>query len=233
MPHDDDKDDFYEKQKLLPRIMGTLGLLVAVAAGASCWFPPYDRWTLYIALAAIAISTMGFGLSMSRYRLGLAMPVLGLIASFAAMGLPIVLPSFGKLAPQHYLDRANKENEQKAAAEAEEQRRGLLSVEALRLTGSKDALAPEVAYKLINRTGKTIKQISGSLQFTDRNHRPLGGLALNLMGPYGPNAVIDGKNEWTMDDAMQSAIADNHFIAEYRANQVVYTDGTSKNYNER
>lgn len=233
MPPDaDDKDDFYEKQKLLPRLTGTLGLLVAIGAGASCWFPPYDGWTLYIALAGVAISTMGLGLSMSRYRLGLAMPVLGLIASLAVMGFPHFLPFFGKITPQHYVDRGNLENEQQAQAEAESQRRGLLSVESLRLTGNKDTLVPELAYKLINRSGKTIKQITGSLQLSDREHRPLGGLVLNLVGPYEPNGVIEGKNEWTMQDAAQSAIADKHFTAEYKADQIEYTDGTTKNYNE-
>lgn len=226
----DDEDDFYMKQKRLPRLLGTLGLLVAIGAGASCWSPELDAWTLYIALAGVALSTMGFGLSMSRYRLGLAMPVIGLIASLAALAFPRMLPLFGKYAPAHYVEQADMERQQKAESEAEAQRRGLLSVESLRLTGSKDSLAPEVAYKLINRSGKTIKQIAGSIQLTDRDHRPLGGLGLNLMGPFGPNAVIDGKNVWTMEDATQSAIADNHFVAEYRADQVTYTDGTVKNY---
>lgn len=227
---EEDEDDFYMKQKGLPRLLGTLGLLVAIGAGVSCWAPQFDGWTLYIALAGVALSTMGFGLSMSRYRLGLAMPVIGLIASLAALAFPHMLPLFGKFAPAHYVERADQEREQKAEAEAEAQRRGLIAVESLRLTGNKDSLAPELAYKLINRSGKTITQVVGSIQLTDRDHRSLGGLALNLKGPYGPNDVIDGKNEWTMEDATQSAIADNHFTAEYRVDQVNYSDGTVKNY---
>lgn len=231
-PGEDDESEFYEKQKRLPRVLGTLGLLIAVAAGAACWVPQLDQVTLYIALGGVAISTIGFGLSMSRYRLGLAMPVIGLVASLLAMAMPYVLPAFPRIAPVRYVQRADQAKEHEAEVEAESQRRGLLSVESLRLTGAKDSLAPEVAYKLINRSGKTIKQITGSIQLIDRDHRALGGLALNLSGPYEPNEVIEGKNEWTMEDATQSAIADNHFTADYRADQVVYSDGSTKSYNK-
>jgi hypothetical protein len=223
---DDDEDDFYTKQQRLPRVLGTLGLLVALAAAVSCWFPQFDRSTLYIALGGVAIATIGFGLSMSRHRVGLTMPLIGLIASLLAMCLPFVLPHFGKIAPAHYMARVEDARQQKADAEVEAQRRGILSVVSLQLTGSKNAAAPEVAYKLINKSGKVIQAIEGSIQLTDRDHRPIGGMVMNVPGPIKPGATVQGSNNWTMEQATQSALAESKFDADYRANAVVYGDGT-------
>ena len=229
-PADQEDEDFYLKRARLPRALGILGVLVALGACASCWTPPLDEWTLYIALGGVAISTLGFGLSMSRYRVGLLMPVLGLIASLGAMSFPAVVQKFPRIAPARYLEKADEARRQHEEASDESQRRGLLSVESIQLTGNKDSLAPEVSYKLINRSGKAIKAIEGSIQFADREHRSLGGLALTRVGTFPPNGVIEGTNTWTMEDATQQAIADKKFTAEYRAQTVVYTDGTVKTY---
>lgn len=227
---DDDDDDFYTKQQRLPRFLGTLGLLIALAAGASCWFPQLDRSSLFIALGGVAISTLGFGLSMSRHRIGLTMPIIGLLFSLAALGLPSALPYMGKLAPAHYMAHEEEIRQKKADAEVEAQRRGLLSVVNLRLTGNKGGAAPEVAYKLVNKSGKVIRLIQGSIQLTDRDHRPLGGLVMNVTGPIQPGGSFDGTNDWTMSEAIQSAIAENKFDADYRANDVVYGDGTVQTF---
>jgi hypothetical protein len=229
-PADREEDEFYLKGSRLPRLMGILGLLVAIGAGASCWLPPLDQWTLYIAWGGVAFSTIGLGLSMSRYRVGLLMPVVGLVASLIALSFPAIVPYFGKAAPAHNLQQTADDRRQHEAAEEEAQRRGILSVESIQLTGNKDSLAAELAYKLINRSGKAIKAIEGSIRLTDRDHHSLGGLSLNLSGPFAPNGVIDGKNTWTMEDATQQAIADNKFTAEYRAQEVIYADGSVQTY---
>ena len=214
----------------MPRFLGTLGFLIALFAGASCWFPPLDRASLFIALGGVAISTLGFGLSMSRHRVGVTMPVVGLLFSLAALGLPSALPYIGKLAPTHYMAHEEEIRQQKADLELEAQRRGLLSVVSLHMTGNKDGTAPEVGYKLVNKSGKVIRLIQGSIQLTDRDHRPLGGLVMNVTGPIQPGGSFDGTNEWTMSEAVQSAITDNRFDADYRANDVVYGDGTVQTF---
>ncbi|HWE93402.1 MAG TPA: hypothetical protein VG269_05455 [Tepidisphaeraceae bacterium] len=227
---DDDDDDFYTKRQRLPRFLGTLGVLIALGAGASCWVPQLDRSSLFIALGGMAISTLGFGLSMSRHRTGVTMPVVGLLFSLAALGLPSALPYMGKLAPAHYMAHVEEIRQKKADAEVEAQRRGLLSVVSLHLTGNKGGAAPEVGYKLVNKSGKMIRVIQGSIQLTDRDHRPLGGLVMNVTGPIQPGGTFEGTNDWTMSEAIQSAIGDNRFDADYRANDVVYGDGTVQTF---
>lgn len=229
-PKEEKDEDYSLKLGCLPRVLGALGILVAIGAGVSCWFPPLDAWTAYIALGGVAISTLGFGLSMSRYRAGLLLPVIGLVLSLAAIGLPVVLQKVPKIAPRQYLQKADEARRQHEQAAEESQRRGILSVESIHLADNKDPLAAEVSYKLINRSGKAIKLIEGSLQFTDREHRSLGGLALNLAGPIAPSGAVEGKNTWTMEDALRQAISENKFTAEYRAQTVVYSDGTIKTY---
>jgi hypothetical protein len=230
---EDDEDDFETKQRRLPRFLGVLGLLVALAAAASCWIPEIDPWTLYIALGGVAVATLGFGVAMSRHRIGLMMPLVGLLASLLAMALPFALPLLGKAAPAHYVARAEQARQDRDQATIDAQSRGILYVQSVHLTGNKESLAPEVEYKLINKSGKVIRLIHGSIQLSDRDHRALGGLALDLPGPIEINATVQGKNNWTMEDATQAALADNKVDADYRTRQVLYADGTVQTFNQR
>jgi hypothetical protein len=229
---EDDEEDFESKQARLPRFLGVLGILVALGAAASCWIPEIDPWTLYIALGGVALATLGFGIAMSRHRIGLAMPLVGLFVSLLAMALPFALPQMGRLAPAQYVARAEQARHDIDEAATEAQSRGILSVDWVRLTGNKGSLAPEVQYRLINRSGKVIRLIQGSIQLSDRDHRALGGLSLNLSGPIDVGAAVEGKNNWTMEDATQAALADHKANADYKAGQVLYDDGTIQNFTQ-
>ena len=230
---EDDEDDFETKQARFPRFLGVLAALVGLGAAASCWTPQIDTWTLYVALAGVALATLGFGVAMSRHRIGLSMPLVGLFVSLLAMVSPFILPLMGKAAPAHYVARAERARQDRDDASNDAQSRGVLSVESIRLTGNKDSLAPEVEYKLINKSGKVIRLIVGSIQLADRDHHSLGGLSLNLAGPIAVGAAVQGKNVWTMEDATQSALADRKADSEYKARQVVYADGTVQNFTQR
>lgn len=225
-----DEEDFESRRARLPRFLGVLGILIALGAAASCWIPQIEPWTLYVALGGVAVATLGFGLAMSRHRIGLALPLVGLFLSLLAMAFPWALPRMGKFAPAPYLARVEQARHDRDDAATDAQSRGILSVDWVRLTGNKESLAPEVEYRLINRSGKVIQLIEGSIQLSDRDHRALGGFLLNLSGPIEVGAAIQGKNNWTMEDAAQAALADHKVDADYKARQVLYADGATQSF---
>lgn len=225
LQHDGEEDSFEGRQARVPRVLGSLGLLVGLFAAASPWVPAVAPFGLPIAMGGLSLAVIGVAVSMSRYRLGLAVPVIALVVCALAAGLPYLLPLVGAKAPPSGSSLAHRNEPDSAQSADELKRRSILSIVKLRPAGSADDPTGELEYTVSNKSGKALAAVDGSVQLYDQNHTALGGLLLQIGEPMKPDAVVKGSNKWTVDPRILKMIANGTVTAEYRAEQVYYPDG--------
>ena len=214
----------------LPTLLGLAALLIGGAGAGALWLTVFAKWSLDIAIAGGVFALLGIIISLARRRAGLVLPVIGLLICGAAAAQPWVAPTMGGPGLAGYPQSTQRKSSSEDAAMREGESRAILSVDFLRPVRGSKSIVPEYSYKLTNRSGKAIKLIDGSIQFFDRDHNPLGGMHLSIKTPIANNASLEGQDEWPVDPRLQDMIAGNQTSAEFRAEAVVYGDGSTQTF---
>jgi hypothetical protein len=220
----------------MPRLLGALALIAAIAGAAIYWASNLEVYYVpAVAGAGLLLALGGVILSLRRERLGLLLPALAVVICAAACGLPWLAPLAVGTHAQPISRTAPAPPRDKEEAANEARRRSVLSVDSVQIAGDTHGTAADVEYKLTNKGSKPIKAVNGSIQLYDKEHKLLGGLSLEShfdTAPLAPGSSTSGKNRWTMDPQMQAPLANKQTTAEYRAEAVVYADGSIEAFNK-
>ncbi|HEY2587324.1 MAG TPA: hypothetical protein VGI81_16375 [Tepidisphaeraceae bacterium] len=229
IPDEDDRAEYDPRR--LPRFIGTMALLIGIAAAALYWSPNGKAWAVPLAGAAVALSAIGFSVGMSRHALGIRIPLLALILSGATLGYLAWTKSHSPAVPSNSSRSSYDPDATREAAKS----RGILTVTTLRPAGKIEGPAVDLHFKLTNTSGRAISAVYGSLQLyddKDHSHEP-ARLGLNVNQPLAPKAAFEGTNTWTLTDPrIRAALEDNRLGAEYRATTVLYADGSQDDFSQ-
>lgn len=217
------------KRRRLPRFVGTLAVLVAAAGSAANWAPaPCKAWAMQVAVGGLVLAVAAIAIAASRRGLGIGVPLLALIVALAAVGTPRAIPLLN--GGRSGSPRSTTLSDAGEQGPDEAQRRRILAVDSLRLVSHGEGPVSDIEYKLTNKSGKAINAVTGSVRLYGNGHRALGGLGLSVAQPIAPGASVSGTNTWTLDDDARAALAGGVATAEYRADAVVFADGSEETF---